>query len=973
MEPIGVDFETYYDREYSLSKMTTEEYIRSPLFEALVVSLHSRKGLIGTASGKQVIELVRSVDWANSMAVAWNCAFDGAILAWRMGVRPKAYACSMSLWRAMGFNVYGGQSLAAAARYGLEQGWPVRPKGDEVVNALGKRLPDFSAAELRAYERYCEDDAYNALALFDKMLALGFPGGELFTHSEVLRCFTEPRIVLDVPKLRDIHGKHLARMHVAMGKARIESLDELRSDEKFAAALRAIGMEPPIKFNKKGMQKYAFAKTDEWMQEASDSPDEVVASLVQARLTTKSTITESRTQRLIGIGQRGRMPVWLNTSGAHTHRLSGGDKINPQNFSKKDGTRDAIMAPPGYTMVVADQSQVEARFVAYVAGQTDLVEGFRNKQDIYCEFGNRSGVFDYEVTKATVDARFVCKGCIAEGELVLTDKGLVPIEAVTTQHRVWDGIEWVRHAGLVDQGVQEVITYAGLTATPDHIVWTEAGRAIPLGDAATQRLGIVAAGDGGQAVRVGHCHEPEAATWARSEQIRQGVSLLARQRALRGLPTSGRGGSAEPAARQNRGVSLLRDREAANLPGHSSGSRQPLAGEVRGDGRPLQAWGAQTLQRTRDSVSFRVSGAVHPLPVGEPAARKLPRGGDRPGGQRWALRAGQPPTSHASGEQQQSGMHGVLHGERSEGAGHPRLRRGSDAGSAGGVLPANVRELGTQGGFGGADHRTLLHGQVVQTRRVYDLANAGPRHRFTVSGRLVHNCVLGGGFGAGAGAMERQVRNLAFALGLNVDLDQDWPALNRAYRTQNVAITRLWRGAQHALERMVEGESTQFGQDGLMRYDAGRGFVLPNGLVIWYRDLRWVDVEEPEYPLPGEDLPKRVGERELYFDQQKWRGVVATRIYGPKAVENAIQSLAGLSIREAWGRIVKRCRKELGINYGPIAMQVHDELDAIVRTEVAQDYAGIAQEELRRPPTWAPGIPLDAEVSIGQRYGEAKG
>ena len=70
--------------------------------------------------------------------------------------------------------------------------------------------------------------------------------------------------------------------------------------------------------------------------------------------------------------------------------------------------------------------------------------------------------------------------------MVLTDHGEKPIETVTTEDLLWDGESWVQHEGVIYKGIREVITYEGLTATPDHLVWVE-GKQKPV------RLGIASA------------------------------------------------------------------------------------------------------------------------------------------------------------------------------------------------------------------------------------------------------------------------------------------------------------------------------------------------------------------------------------------------------------------------------------------------------------------------------------------------
>ena len=100
----------------------------------------------------------------------------------------------------------------------------------------------------------------------------------------------------------------------------------------------------------------------------------------------------------------------LNYYGAHTGRFSGGDKLNLQNLPRNGAIRSALSAPLGNVLIACDSSQIEARMVAYVSGQQDLLEAFREGRDVYSEFA--SEVYGRLVTKDDKVERFVGKTCI---------------------------------------------------------------------------------------------------------------------------------------------------------------------------------------------------------------------------------------------------------------------------------------------------------------------------------------------------------------------------------------------------------------------------------------------------------------------------------------------------------------------------------------------------------------------------------
>lgn len=164
--------------------------------------------------------------------------------------------------------------------------------------------------------------------------------------------------------------------------------------------------------------------------------------------------------------------------------------------------RTAIIPEEGHKILVADFSAIEARVTAWFAGEEWKLQAFRDGQDIYC--ATASQMFHVPVVKHGINGELRQKGkvaelaCIAEGELVLTDRGLVPIQNVTLSHRVWDGREWVAHDGVVYRGEKEVVTYGGLTATPDHMVFIEGSdRPVQFGDAAARGARLLQSGAGG--------------------------------------------------------------------------------------------------------------------------------------------------------------------------------------------------------------------------------------------------------------------------------------------------------------------------------------------------------------------------------------------------------------------------------------------------------------------------------------------
>ena len=407
MNLLTIDFETYYDKDFSLSKVTTEEYIRSELFETIGVAVRVNDGETQWFSGteKETWTFLQKFDWANSIALAHNAVFDMAILNWRYGISPKKIADTLSMARAIHGTEVGGSLGALVQHYQLGE------KGTEVINALGKRRIDFSDEDLSRYASYCVNDVNLTYGLFG-CLAPNFPVAELNLIDLTVRMFTEPVLELDTGVLH----RHLTE--VQDSKARLmegidESKDMLMSNPQFADLLRSQGVEPPMKISPTtGKETYAFSKTDEEFKALLEHEKETVQALVAARLGVKSTIEETRTEAFIGIAGRGPLPIMLNYYGAHTGRFSGGDKMNLQNLPARgnNSIRRALRAPKGQVLVACDSSQIEARMVAWLAEQHDLVGAFAKGRDVYSEFA--SEVYGRTITKADKIERFVGKTCI---------------------------------------------------------------------------------------------------------------------------------------------------------------------------------------------------------------------------------------------------------------------------------------------------------------------------------------------------------------------------------------------------------------------------------------------------------------------------------------------------------------------------------------------------------------------------------
>jgi DNA polymerase len=405
MQIITIDFETYYSQEFSLSKMTTEEYVRDERFQVIgfAYQIDDTEPRWVTGTTEYIKAQLEALPWAESYALAHNAVFDGAIMSFIFGIKPKMWLDTLSMARATD-GLEAGNSLAKLAlRYELGE------KGTEVIQALGYRRENFNYGELEAYGKYCCNDVTLTFELFN-ILVRRFSKSELQLISLTVKMFTEPVLRLNTPVLEQHLIKVKARKEILL-EACISDKDTLMSNPKLAELLEGLGVEIPMKISPTtGKETYAFAKNDDGFKALAEHPDERVQAIVAARLGTKSTLEETRTERFISISFRGAMPVPLRYYAAHTGRWGGDDKLNLQNLPRKSPIKSAITAPSGFKLIDADSSQIEARTLAWLAGQNDLVEAFEKGEDVYRIMA--SAIYNKDAKEITADERFVGKTTI---------------------------------------------------------------------------------------------------------------------------------------------------------------------------------------------------------------------------------------------------------------------------------------------------------------------------------------------------------------------------------------------------------------------------------------------------------------------------------------------------------------------------------------------------------------------------------
>jgi len=381
---VTIDFETVWDTktDYTLSKMTTEEYIRHERFKAFGACVHDYGSGEPTEwfGDAGLREYFSGVDWGRTAVLAHNAQFDVSIMEWVYGVRPAFIFDTLSMARALrGVEV--GNSLARLAK---DFGLPDKGTAVHSTNGVYELEPSLE----RELAEYCKHDVFLCEEIF-KRLVVSYPSKELRLIDMTLKMYTRPVLELDSVMLVDaIHTEKETR-EALLTRLNVDEA-VLASNQQFAATLELLGVPAPRKISKTtGQSTLALAKNDVMFQALLNGNNEDVALLCEARLKVKSTTERTRAQRFLDISKRGALPVPLSYYGASTGRwtASKGSAINMQNLKRGSFLRKAIMAPQGHSIVVGDLSQIEPRVLAWLADYEEMLDIFRAGGDPYAAFG----------------------------------------------------------------------------------------------------------------------------------------------------------------------------------------------------------------------------------------------------------------------------------------------------------------------------------------------------------------------------------------------------------------------------------------------------------------------------------------------------------------------------------------------------------------------------------------------------------
>ena len=572
--------------------------------------------------------------------------------------------------------------------------------------------------------------------------------------------------------------------------------------------------------------------------------------------------------------------------------------------------RTAFIPADGCKFIVTDFSAIEARVIAWVAGEEWRLKAFKDGGDIYCE--SASKMFKVPVVKHGVNGHLRQQGkvaelaCIAEGQLVDTDQGLIPIEEVTQDMRVWDGEEWVNHGGVIYQGEREVLTYEGLTATPDHLVYVkEISGAVPFGQAAKDGSHLVRSGSGRYDIWLDADHKSR-------EEVEQRLESLLRSgrvHRLWGSQVDILGGSKE---RKDQGLSKMLAAEADTEVAIQKTDRS------QAEMREPERCGLPEVRRSRDSLRVRECDGGGTVSDGSIQGLR-PELGDRQDRHQQGL-------CSRESEDGAEGCQSVQQKDHST----ERVRPGILA------LRGDYHEAEAQRGLDQrSDHRGCETGSKETPEKleahsrkvkVYDIRDAGKHHRYTVQGCLVHNC----GYGGGVGAIKSMDKG-------GVIPPEDIPGIISSWRSASPNIVRMWSKYEKAAAYVIENhEKVKVGKV-QFRYTGGNLFIkLPSGRSICYYGAKLSDVNG-------------WGKRDIEYHgvNQTTRKWETTKTYGGKLTENVIQAIArdclAVKLMEAERRGYK------------VVAHVHDEMIVEAPKDLDMNEVDALMAE---PIEWAEGLPL---------------
>ena len=944
MKSISIDIETYSGTE--LATCGVYRYAEDPDFEILLFGYSidgAEPQVVDLAAGEEIPEeIITALSDPAVIKWAFNALFERTCLSRYLGIylSPAGWCCSM-VWAAtlgLPLSLEGVGAVLGLEKQKMQEGKDLikffcRPCAPTKTNNQRTRnLPCHAPDKWEAFKQYNKRDVEVELAIKKRMSAFPVSADEWQNYWLDQR-INDTGIALDRTLVKEAIRCNDSFKKYALQRAQeITGLENPNSPIQMKDWLEAHGVKMETLAKEEVAAK--IKETAGEVREALCLRLELARSSVKKYVAMENVVgKDGRARGLIqyyGANRTGRFAGRLiqvqNLPQNHLPDLSEArNLVRTGNFDAleilydspsdvlKQLIRTAFVPKPGCRFIVADFSAIEARVIAWLAGEIWRQEVFARNGDIYC--ASATAMFHVPVEKHGVNGHLRQKGkiaelaCIAENQPVLTDRGPVPIEKVRLSDRLWDGENWVYHEGVIYRGVKEVITYDGLTATKDHLVWVY-GKPEPVrfGIASACGSRLMQTGDGRRALRMGGNHKP-------GKEMEQGDEPLLRPDEMPGMRFGPVAEQEYPDQWEIKGMPALftdpADTEmvGTEADGSETALREPKGGsvsELRCEGHPI---------RVRQCDGSRA--------VPDEKIRSAGKGnGNRPDRHQWELCAGKPAFCEPCGKQPEQAGNGA-DTLRPEILAVPLQHGGKDA------VQGDVQGRGDRGGEGCGNKKAEKLAAYTRTARVYDIRNAGRYHRFTVSGKLVHNCGYGGGVGA--------LKNMgALAMGVK---EEELPNLIQHWRGSNPNIVRYWWDIDRAVKQCIITHQPQQVGSVKFTYEKGILFIrLPSG-----RRLAYVKPRIGVNKFGGDSVTyEGVGE------QKKW---LRLESYGPKFVENIVQATSRDLLVTAMQRLSHKGYK--------IVMHVHDE----VVLEVPEGVSSVEEvcSIMAETPVWAEGLLLNAD------------
>ncbi len=394
MQLCFMDYETFWSDTHSLSKMSPIDYCMHPETELQLLSIKFNNYPTDVFVGEaEIRHMVSKIDWSDKFVIAHNgSGFDHIISAWRLGIRPAMWGCTLAMARPLHAKDVGLGLPRLVPHYAAElEAMGIKSVKDTraLIQTKGRKLKDFTPQELRDMITYNRDgDTEQCRGLFH-IFKKHFTPAELWHIDCNIRMLVEPKFELDTGLLETALSIERSNKHKALlDLARLlqpEGMDwsdeavvaewvreQMASAAKFSAVLESRGVEVPMKYSKTDPEKQipAIAKTDEAMEELLDHDDEVVSAAARARLSAKSTQLETRIQSFLKTYEIvGKLPVPAHYCGADTTGRDSGFLYNMLNLPRinhkrprvSDALRNSVLAPKGKVILVRDLSGIELR------------------------------------------------------------------------------------------------------------------------------------------------------------------------------------------------------------------------------------------------------------------------------------------------------------------------------------------------------------------------------------------------------------------------------------------------------------------------------------------------------------------------------------------------------------------------------------------------------------------------------------